>query len=128
MKHKTYGKIFEYDSKRLLSFDNDLFCLKISKISDVLKKIEIVVEEINNCKNGFWSAKIDIRFGCAFIEIKPKGMEWFSCESFSPYEDITEDEIRYVVLKEMKKIIIGYYNYKYDYRKEYKIIKIRKEN
>lgn len=128
LKHKTYGKIFEYDSKRLLSFDNDLFCLKISKISDVLKKIEIVVEEINNCKNGFWSAKIDIRFGCAFIEIKPKGMEWFSCENFSPYEDITEDKIRYVILKEMKKIIIGYYNYKYDYRKEYKIIKIRKEN
>ena len=128
LKHKTYGKIFEYDSKRLLSFDSDLFCLKISQISDVLKKVEIVAEEINNCKNGFWLARIGVRFGCLFIEIKPKGMEWFSCESFSPCKDITEEEIRHDVSKEMKKIIDGYYNYKYDYRKEYKIIKTRKEN
>ena len=128
LKHKAYGKIFEYSSKLILSFDNDSFYLKMSQMSDVLKKVEIVAEEINNCKNGFWLARMGVRFGCVFIEIKPKGMEWFSCESFSPYEDITEDEIRYVVLKEMKKIINGYYNYKYDYRKEYKIIKTRKEN
>ena len=100
----------------------------MSQISDVLKKVEIVAEEINNCKNGFWLARMGVRFGCVFIEIKPKAMEWFFCESFSPYKDITEDEIRYAVLKEMKKIINGYYNYKYDYRKKYKIIKIRKGN
>ena len=128
LKHKAYGKIFEYSSKLILSFDNDSFYLKMSQMSDVLKKVEIVAEEINNCKNGFWLARMGVRFGCVFIEIKPKGMEWFSCESFSPYKDITEEEIRHNVLKEMNKIINGYYNYKYDYRKEYKIIKTRKEN
>ena len=128
LKHKKYGKIKEYFSERLLNFDKDLFYLRIKEMNNIFKKAKNILDEINNCKNKFWHARSVVRFGTLIIEIKPKDMDYFDCEHLSLYEEITEQEIKNIVLKEMNRIINGRYNYIYTYKEKYMIIVDRKEN
>ena len=133
---------FEDSVKEIILYDNnnsilnvyrDYELLDTSKHS-IIKRVEEterarimtskVIDEVNNCKNNFWSAKYKIYRRRIEIEIKAKGFDFVDCKMLST-KDVTEEQIKDIVLTEMNRLVDGYYKYKYPNKQ---ITTIRKEN
>ena len=83
-----------------------------------------VIDEVNSCKNNFWSAKYQICMRRIEIEIKAKGFDFVDCKMLST-KDSTEERIKDTILTEMNRLVNGHYKYKYPNKQ---ITMIRKES